>query len=119
MVPILTDLFNCQLKTFELLPSNKIGATRHLSKTAQNITPLLSELRPLTMLNTDYRILTKVLSKRILNVVSSVIKSNQSCCIPGSNISSLAFNILSMIHSVESSKGKAAILSLDLEKAHD
>ena len=73
----------------------------------------------LGILNCGYKLLTKILAKRIHKILPSVIKSVQSCSVRGSNICSSAFNLVSFIQSIESSNGKAAILSLDLFKAFD
>ena len=116
---ILVNVLNFQLSHLSLLPSNLIGATRLVSKVADNEVPLVSELRPITLLNSDYKILTGVLSKRILKVLRSVIKSSQSSCVPGANICSSAFNLVSLTQAVEQCNGQAAILSLDLYKAYD
>ena len=81
--------------------------------------PLVSELRPITLLNADYKFLSKILANRILKVLPSVIKSVQSSCVAGANICSSAFNLVSLIQKVESIKAQAAILSLDIFKAFD
>ena len=98
---------------------NPDGITRLISKVSENEIPLASQLRPITLLNSDYKVLTGVLSKRILKVLRSVIKSQQSSCVPGANICSSAFNLLSITQAVEQGNKKAAILSLDFNKAYD
>ena len=55
--PILVEVFNDQLGRLSLIPSNKHGATRLVSK-VKGI-PLINELRPITLLNLDYKFLTK------------------------------------------------------------
>ena len=84
LAPILVDVYNEELGRLKLVESNKHGATRLIRKVSG--IPLVSELRPITMLNCDYRILSKILANRILKVLSSVIKSPQSNCIKGANI---------------------------------
>ena len=90
-----------------------------MSKVSDDCVPLLEELRPLTLLNSDYKLLTKILSRRILKVLPSVILSVQSSCLPGNNICAAAFNLISVTQAIEKTNGKAAIVSLDFMKAYD
>ena len=117
LAPMLTEVINFQLSNDYLVPSNKIGATRLASKVADNVVPTLEELRPITLLNVDYRVMTRILSKRLSKVLPQVIKSVQSCAVEGSNICTSACNLLSFLEAVKKDGRKAAILSMDLFKA--
>ena len=86
LLPILVEVFNQQLATMRLIPSNSMGATRLISKVPPDQVPLVEELRPITLLNSDYKILTKVISKRIIEILPYVIRSPQSCSVNGTNI---------------------------------
>ena len=46
----------------------------------------LSNWRPLTMLNLDYKIYAKVLSRRVQCVIASVVHTDQYCAVPGRTI---------------------------------
>ena len=48
----LLEILNCQLNRLQLVESNKIGATR--------LVPKVYQLRPITLLCLDYKILTKM-----------------------------------------------------------
>ena len=117
MAPILVEVFNSQLLTDKLLDSNKHGATRLISKV--DGIPLASELRPVTLLNHDYKLLTKILAKRLTGILGTICKSVQSCSVPGANICTSASNIISTIEAVARSTSAAAIVSLDFFKAYD
>ena len=56
-------IIQCQLDRERLIDSDKIGATRLISKVSG--IPTVQDLRPITLLNCDYRILAKLLVKRI------------------------------------------------------
>ena len=86
---------------------------------ADNIVPLVIELRPITLLNVDYKILTKIFVKRLMRVMSSLIRSCQSCSVNGSIICTAGINLVSLIEGVARSCGQAAIISLDLYQAYD
>lgn len=42
--------------------------------------------RPVALLCTDYKILSKALSNRLREVMGQIIHSDQSCCVPGRQI---------------------------------
>ena len=48
--------------------------------------PRVDQLRPITLLNLDYKILSKVITNRLLRVMGEVVRSGQSCSVPGQNI---------------------------------
>ena len=110
-------VFNDQLKRNKLILSNTHGATRLISK-VKGI-PLVSELRPITLLNLDYKLLTSILAKRLTSVLGQVCKSVQSCSVPGASICTSATNIISTIEEITRNNSSAALLSLDLQKAYD
>jgi hypothetical protein len=43
----------------------------------------ISNYRPITLLNTDYKIYTKVLATKLAQVAPDVIHPNQAGCMPG------------------------------------
>lgn len=82
----------------------------------------LSEIknwRPVSLLCSDYKLLSKTLAKRMTKVMGQVIHSDQSYCIPGRSI----FDNISLIRDViQVSKVfniNCGLLSLDQEKAFD
>ena len=63
--------------------------------------PSVDELRPITLLNCDYKILTKWLVRRMKPVLPYVIKSGQLCTVGQKNILFGVSNILSSILDVK------------------
>ena len=113
------DILQCQLDRIRIVDSNKQGVTRLISKV--NGIPKVDELRPITLLNTDYKILSKFFVKRIKPRLSTVILSRQLCTVEGRNILFGINNVLSSMLYVNCNKRKhkACILSLDFFKAYD
>ena len=78
------QVLRCQLDKEKLIDSNTIGATRLTPKVAG--VPGVDELRPITLLNCDYKILSKVLVRRMVPILPFVIRSGQLCTVGGKNI---------------------------------
>ena len=113
----LVKLYQCILDEFRLTDSMDGGLTRLLSKVLG--IPAVDELRPITLLCCDYKILTKYLTQRLLPVLPEVILSGQLSSIQRSNILFGVANILSSIEYVTLKKIGAAIISYDMFKAYD
>ena len=113
----LLSVFQCQLGRKRLLASNKEGVTRLCSKVEG--VPAVDELRPITLLNCDYKLLSKCLVLRMRPKLPSVIKSGQLCTVGSKNILFGVSNIISSILAIKQKKGKACLISLDFFKAYD
>ena len=72
-------VIQCQLDKSHIIASNTMGVTRLISK-VKGI-PKVDELRPITLLNCDYKILSKLLVLRVKPVLPNVITSGQLCTI--------------------------------------
>ena len=118
---IIKDIFimvlQCQLDRQRIIDSNIMGATRLSSKVMG--VPQVDELRPLTLLNCDYRIQSKFFVKRMKPMLPFVIKSGQLCTVGKKNILFGVNNILSSVMYVKEKKIGAFLLSLDFFKAYD
>ena len=79
----------------------------------------MDELRPITLLNSDYKILSKWFVKRMKPVLPFVIKSGQLCTIEKKNILYGVSNIISSILDVKQRDSQACLVSLDFFKAYD
>ena len=88
-------VLQCQLDRQSIVDSNTVGATRLSSKVAG--VPQVDELRPLTLLNCDYRIMSKFFVKRMKPVLPIVIKSGQLCTVGKKNILFGVNNLLSSV----------------------
>lgn len=79
----------------------------------------LYNYRPLTMLNTDYKILTKILANRVKYVIKDIISSTQAYALPGRDISDTLMSIRDTIHFFKNSRNGGVVLNLDLNKTFD
>ena len=93
------------------------GATRLVPKVS--VTPKIDQLRPITLLQCDYKILTKILTNRLLKFMPDLISSGQLCSVKGKSILFGASNMISILHYIEEKNLSAAFISFDQWKAYD
>ena len=58
---------------------------------------LLSNWRPISLLNTDYKILAKVLSIRLSKVLENLVEDDQTCGVPGRTILNNTFILRDLV----------------------
>ena len=114
---VFSSVLKCQLETCQLVKSNREGVTRLLPKVMG--VPEVEELRPVTLLNCDCRILSKLIVSRMKPVLPMVIRSGQLCTVGRKNILFGVSNILSSVMFANQKKRKACLMSLDFFKAYD
>lgn len=79
----------------------------------------LKNWRPITLLNIDYKIITKVLAKRLGTVLPSIIHEDQTCGIKDRNIETNIHMIRDIIEYCNTENKPLALIALDQEKAFD
>ena len=80
---------------------------------------LLKNWRPITLLNYDYKIITKVLTSRLRDILPNSIHPNHKCGIKGRSIHDGAALIRDLIDYVNYKNIPGLIISLDQTKAYD
>ena len=113
----LLEVYKCQLSRKRIIDSNTEGVTR-LAPKVDGI-PGVDELRPITLLECDYKILSKWFVRRMKPGLPFVIKSGQLCTVDKKNILFGVNNILSAIMDVKQRDAEACMISLDFFKAYD
>ena len=79
----------------------------------------IANYRPITLLNTDYKIFTKALSLKLAKVAHEVIHKDQAGFIRGRSIFDQVKTTKLVIDYMERYKKTGAIVALDQEKAYD
>jgi hypothetical protein len=79
----------------------------------------ISNYRPITLLNTDYKLLTKVLAIQLMNPIHTLIHPDQAGFIPRRSIFNHIRLANAIIHYSEVMEENGAIVALDQEKAYD
>jgi Reverse transcriptase (RNA-dependent DNA polymerase) len=101
----------------QLTPSLCNGVIRLIPKV--NGIPTAAQLRPITLLNTDYKLLTKMFVARIVPLLPTVLQSSQLCSVQGRSIFDGGLAILSAIQYLEQRQLPGFLVSLDLFHAYD
>lgn len=102
-----------------LLPLSQRLATITLLCKDSNKAHSLNSWRPISLLNVDYKIISKILANRLKRVVNDIIHVDQTCAIPGRSIHDNLHLLRDIVQYADSKNLPAAFLSLDQEKAFD
>ena len=82
--PQLTNVYNYAFKQGILSTMQRRGVVTLIFKKGDRTR--LKNWRPITLLTTDYKILTKTLAMRLRDVLHLLIHTDQTACIPGRTI---------------------------------
>ena len=113
----LVDILNFSFTHGSLSDSQRRGIIRLLYKKDDPLE--LKNWRPISLLNTDYKICTKVLANRLRKVIPLIFSEDQTCGIPDRSIFENLFLIRDTLDYVNHKQLSAAVISLDQEKAFD
>lgn len=79
----------------------------------------LKDFRPISLLGCLYKILAKVLARRLARVMNSIISLNQSAFLKGRNLGDGVLVLNELVDFAKKSKLECIILKVDFEKAYD
>ena len=115
--PDVVYVLNYALSSGVLSVSQRQGIIVLLYKKGDNA--LLKNWRPISLLNIDYKIMTKVLSNRLRTVLPFIINTDQTGAVPGRSIAQSISLTRDIIDYCNHKDIGGAILSLDQAKAFD
>ena len=118
LVNLLNELYNNILITETSTKAMNMGIITLIYKNKGSMEDL-KNWRPITLLNIDYKILTKILTNRLKLIETKIINNLQSSGILNKTIINNALNIENIIKYIEENESDAVILKLDQEKAFD
>nr|GEZ64709.1 cysteine-rich receptor-like protein kinase [Tanacetum cinerariifolium] len=85
----------------------------------QNAPKDITNLRPISLINAPYKILSKVIANRLRSVMSKLVSENQSAFIVDHHLSDSVMLVNELWHLLKKSKTSALFLKLDFAKAYD
>ncbi|KAH8009162.1 hypothetical protein HPB51_010952 [Rhipicephalus microplus] len=116
--PILCEVLNLFTSRHTLPPSFKNDMIILLPKTQEHPEDPRN-WHPITLLETDYKILTTVLTMRLQGVMPSLITSWQSCSVVGRNVQTLNMLNRDITEYTRQSQGRGWLTSLDQAQSFD
>ena len=116
--PILFEVFKESLEAGSLPPTFPQASITLLLKKDKDSTQCES-YRPISLLNTDIKILAKVLAFRLEHVLPSIISDDQTGFIKGRHSFSNIRRLANIMYLSDTSPHPEVVISLDAEKAFD
>ena len=103
----------------ERLHSTARKGILNLIPKANKDTRVIKNLRPITLLNTDYKIIEKAIANKMIPALEHIIHKDQRGFMKERRISVNIRKMLDIIHQVEQEDIEAVIMSLDFVKCFD
>ena len=75
--------------------------------------------RPIALLNTDYKILSKIIVNRLIPIFENHISPQQCTGLPSQIIENIYYNIQALLELANQKNENLVIMSIDFEKAFD
>ena len=117
-VPLLTDMFNHWFAQGAIPVSVTKGVITLLKKGGRHVWKGLDDYRPITLLNTELKILARVLANRLQLVISDLIGPEQTFAVKGRSIQDNLHLIREVLEGIKDDT-EAVLISLDQSKAFD
>ena len=117
--PVLLSSWHYSLANNELPNSHQVSYLRLIPKVGKD-PRVISNLRPITLSNTDHKLITKTYARKLTGIVGNVVGGEQTAYIPGRLIND---NIRAMLSTIDLANLDDAVdgvlVSLDAKKAFD
>ena len=114
----IVQLFNYILNDATIIDGFSDGIVVLLPK--KNKPNLVSDYRPITLLNTDYKLYMKVIASRLKSAFQDIFEIGQTCSVPGKSILHNLVTIRdTILHYEEYPNESGALLSIDFNNAFD
>lgn len=117
LAPVLAALFTAIGTTAQLPHGFNAGAVTALHK--QGDTTNIANYRPITLLNSDYRLLAKCLASRWGRPLSKAVSMEQTAFLPGRLIGHTVMLLQLLPAALRAQRRSGAIAFLDFQKAYD
>ena len=116
--PLLVECFNFSFRSGVLSNSQRQAVISLLAKKDKDRL-YVENWRPISLLNIDYKVLSKCLSERVKKVIEKLIDNSQSGFIKDRNTSDCIRTILDIIDTTEKEESPGLLITVDFQKAFD
>ena len=113
----LLELYNYNFDSGAMSESQTNALLRLLYKKGEKAQ--LKNWRPISLLNTDYKLLSTVLAQRLKPLLPVIIHEDQTCGVPGRSIFENLFRLRDAAYDAITSNSNTTMINLDQEKAFD
>ena len=117
-VPILTDMFHHWFAQEAIPGSVTKGVITLLKKGGKHVCGGLDDYRPITLLNTELKILARVLANRLQLVISDLMDPGQTFAVKGRSVQDNLHLIREVLEGIKDDT-EAVLISLDQSKVFD
>jgi len=114
---LMVQCFNLSYEIGELSTTQKQAVIVLLDKGKDRT--LLKNWRPISLLNVDYKLLSKTLSERLKKVLPKIIHSDQAGFVCGRNIVDNIRTVLDILEYTKAENIPGILINIDFEKAFD
>lgn len=118
LAPYLSGIGN-RILDFKDLPSSWLESNIILFKKPERDSLNPGSYRPIALLNTDAKIITKLLANRLQKIIPLYIHADQTGFIPGRQLTDNIRRTLNVFHYAQQKQLSFVALSVDIEKAFD
>ena len=118
LFPLLWEMYQVVLTKGKLGQSGRRGIITLLPKKGKD-PRIVKNLCPITLLNTEYKILAKTMANRLKTILPEIISDAQSGFMEGRQIHDNVRRTIDIISHVYQANKKAVIVSIDYEKCFD
>ena len=80
---------------------------------------VLQNWRPISLLNVDFKIISKALATKLSTVMGHIISPDQTCCIPGRDISDNVMAMRDLVSFITEKDLNGFLIKIDQQKAFD
>ena len=114
---LLLSVLNESFHAGSLAKSQYEGLLRLIYKKDERRLP--KNWRPISLLNTDYKLASKIITERLKKVMSSIVHQDQTCGVLGRTIFSNLQLVRDVLDFIDKTDEPAILVTLDQEKAFD
>ena len=113
----LLQTFNNSFLRSELTPSQRLALIKLIPKTTNPKS--VNQWRPISLLNTEYKILSSIIADRLKPLLNQIISPEQQCGLPDRQIFNNHLNIKTALDFAKNFSQPLAIIQIDFYKAFD